>query len=329
MQLRDEYVIDIIYETVNRPKHIKGSNIYNFECPLCNEGKSRGKKRRGFFIPSQSIICCHNCEWQSRPFKWIQAVTNKSYEEIKRENGAFVSDVDDIVKIDFKDTKSFVSHTLPRDSINLYNDTEVEYYKENAGVTKAMKYLQGRRLYSAKYRPKAVYTTINDPYYLDSICFPFYDINNKLEFFQVRELDNRKEPKYRGKYDSDKTVFNIDRIDQQLPYIFIFEGPIDSMFVKNGVAIAGTKMTAKQTSMLNMFPLHKRIWVPDNQQVDETSAKITNKLLKEGQSVFIWPKKYDKFKDVNDLCCHYKIDELGTKFILDNTRDSLLNGILG
>lgn len=321
MNLQQEYVISVIYGHTKRPKYLKANKTYNFECPVCNEGKSAGKKRRGFYIPAQDIVHCHNCDWHSRPAKWIQQVTGKSYRDVCIENSEFFSSAD--ATINFYNKTSDTSApkracTLPEDSINLLALEETTYYKSNTKVQGAIKYIRSRRLHSAKHCPKAIYYSIKDKIYPDAVCFPFFNISNKIDYFQVRELDPKAKSKYRGSL-GDKTLFNVNKVDPEFLYIFLFEGPIDAMFIKNAVAMAGTNLTAKQESQLNMFPLHKRIWCLDNQRVDETSRKLTLKLLDKGESVFVWPEKYKRFKDINELCCEFELNEISTSFIIDNT----------
>jgi len=325
MKLQEDYIISVIYGNTKRPKYQKSNRTYNFECPICNEGKSAGKKRRGFYIPAQDIIHCHNCEWHSRPLKWIQRVTNNTFTEICSENSEFIGTADSAINY-YNRTNTDTSSesralSLPIDSINLLRSSEVEFYKDNPVVRKGLEYITSRRITSAKYRPRAVYISIKDKIYPNSICFPFFNINNKISFFQVRELDPNAKAKYRSAL-TDKTLYNINKIDSDFLYIFLFEGPIDAMFIKNSVGLAGKSLSAKQESQLNMFPLHKQIWCLDNQRIDTASRELTRKLLKRGENVFIWPKKYEQFKDVNELCCEYGLDEISPSFIIDNTYSS-------
>jgi hypothetical protein len=120
-------------------------------------------------------------------------------------------------------------------------------------------------------------------------------------------------------------LFNINLIDPDIDHIFIFEGPIDACFVKNGIAVAGiqensdTSMNSKQKSQLQKFPLHDKVWVLDSQWQDRASNIKTKKLIEQGETVFIWPDKYGKrFKDFNDMAVGLGINEIPHKFILDN-----------
>tara|TARA_R110002051_G_scaffold38288_1_gene81623 strand:- start:260 stop:640 length:381 start_codon:yes stop_codon:yes gene_type:complete len=108
--------------------------------------------------------------------------------------------------------------------------------------------------------------------------------------------------------------------------LFIFEGPIDAFFIKNGVAIAGinenssNNFTDIQKQQLLPFKFHTKIWLLDSQWLDKPSHKKTSSLIDNGENVFIWPESYgNKFKDFNDMCIALKIDEIPINFVLDNT----------
>lgn len=328
MVLQEQYIVEQIHENARRVKQMRASRVYNFECPICNEGKSRGKKRRGYYIPEQNTICCHNCHWKSNPIKWIQEVTNKSFYEIKDENSKFYSSAEYIIERSENITKTSSFSTLPEDSINLYSETEVSYYINNDKVKSVIDYCKKRKLFTARNKPDALYFSLKDKIYKDSLCFPFFNRQNKIDFFQVREMGIPKGSKYRGKLNAEKSIFNVNKIDPNFPYIFMFEGPIDSMFVNNGVALAGVSLTHLQKQMLAEFPFHQKIWVLDNQHIDNTAKDITLKLLEQGQDVFIWPKKYSSFKDLNELCCHYDIDGIGAKIILDNVVNNKIAAVV-
>jgi hypothetical protein len=327
-EIQEEYIVDCIYQHTKRPEHLKSSNVYNFECPICQEGKSRGKKKRGFYIPEQKTICCHNCGWKSSPLKWIEKVTNKTFREIYQENDKFVPDFEKITYLNLDTGYSKIDvDTLPEDSINLLSD-EVNYFKKDKVISDCLAYMQKRRLVTASYRPKAIYTSIKDRYCSGGVCLPFYERDGKISFYQIRNINPQtNEPKYKGKVNGDKGLFNYDKLSEKFPYVFLFEGPIDAMFIKNSVAIAGTSLASKQEAQLSLFPLHQKIWCLDNQQIDKTSKEKTDKLLKENQSVFIWPKKYKQYKDINEICCKFGLDEISPDFILKNTASNVMEAI--
>jgi hypothetical protein len=123
-----------------------------------------------------------------------------------------------------------------------------------------------------------------------------------------------------------KTIFNINQIDSSLESVFLFEGPIDSCFVKNGLAVAGITngpgedLTNLQSRQLEDLRLYNKIWVLDSQWLDKTSLTKTKLLIDQGHTVFIWPESIGKqYKDLNDLCVGIDKPGIGHKFIEKNS----------
>lgn len=317
MKLPFEYVIAKFYEYVGNPKHNSFTDTYYGSCPICREGASWLKKRRCFFIPQKDLIYCHNCGWSSRPLKWIQEVTHMSYDEIIDECEQ------DLIIPTIKQTKLQISPTLPDNSINLYDTVQTSFYQDNEIVQLALKEVKRRRLDTAINRPKAIYLSLTDFTHKNRLILPFYD--DKIVFYQSRELFP-SQAKYLSRRNSEKTLFNFDNIDSSLEYVFIFEGPIDSFFVRNGIAVAGiqekshTLFTTAQQQQIQQLIGVKQIWVLDSQWLDRAAFKKTQILLDQGKSVFIWPKDFgEKFKDFNDIAIALGLNEIPLDFILKNT----------
>jgi hypothetical protein len=109
----------------------------------------------------------------------------------------------------------------------------------------------------------------------------------------------------------------MDRVDPTFPYIFIFEGPIDAMFVKNGVSSAGLSLTEAQKQQLLEFPFHEKIWVLDNPRFDDAASKKIKELILDRQKVFKWPSSMS-YKDFNEMAMFEEIDSIEPKTIIDN-----------
>ena len=106
----------------------------------------------------------------------------------------------------------------------------------------------------------------------------------------------------------------------------LFEGPIDSFFIKNSVAVAGIQersqqlFSGNQQKQIERLFLMQPTWVLDSQWQDSASRMKSEILLNQGACVFLWPRDLGKqFKDINDLCVKFKIDQLGSEFIQKNT----------
>lgn len=335
--LPKDYVIKKFYEYGYGVEYLKSNDTYHCSCPICLEGKSFGKKKRCWYIPAKDLIYCHNCGWSSRPLKWIMQTGDLSYEDVRTEvnEGEY-----NIINLDRRnDEQTFLNsihidtdEVLPENIIDLSNKLQLEYYNGNSVITKALKYISKRRLDTAINRPKTFFISLKDRTHKNRLVIPFYDSNGKVIFYQSRAIganidDFMEDVKYLSKKNSQKSIFNIDKVDDDMEEIFLFEGPIDSCFVKNGVAVGGItpsrekSLTDVQEEQLECFKMtHRFIWVLDSQWLDDASYEKTRLLLENGESVFIWPEKIGKrYKDFNELCVAANQNEVPRECIVNNT----------
>ena len=210
----------------------------------------------------------------------------------------------------------------------MFDKTQLLYYSREPVVKLAANTIVNRRLNSAVNRPKALYVSLTDNVHKNRLVIPFYDRSKKCVHYQTRTLldKDRDRPKYLSKQNSEKTLFNYDQIDSGADHVFITEGPIVSFFIKNSVAVAGIQERSKQTftpnqrAQLDRLFLMQTVWVLDSQWLDQASYQKTEILLKAGECVFIWPKDTGRrFKDFNDMCLFFKLDQVSDQYILDNT----------
>jgi DNA primase len=300
------------------PEFKKHTGQYNAACPICKEGKSLGKKKRLWYYPASNTFHCFNCNQTWSALNWIKKTTGMSYEEIQMELNTNEVSMD-VFRIESNSIGTFKRKELPNlpyDSINIFDNIQQTYYKNSKEFQVALKYVKSRRLDTAINKSPNLFISLTDLIHSNRLCIPFYDRNKKVVFYQTRSLDNT-EPRYLGKAGYEKTVFGVDRVDSNLPYIFLFEGPIDSMFVKNGVAVAGISLTKTQSTQLAEFPFHKRVWVLDNSCYDATAKKNVQELLEKGENVFNW-NIGKKYKDFNQWCTTENLDEISYQEILDN-----------
>ena len=333
MLIPQEYILQKFYQYAGTPKFKRFSNTYTAGCPVCHEGKSWGKKRRCIYMVDKNAICCHNCGWYSNTTKWIQEVSGLTFNEIIQEAQNY-----DIIPVDILSTDETPKpkrqiESLPTDSINLFDANQVNYFKDNKVVNDAIELITKRKIDMAVNRPEAIYVSLKDQTHKNRIIIPFYNEDNEVIFYQSRLIykqDMRLYPKYLSKINGEKSLYNINKISADLDFIFIFEGPIDSFFVKNGTAVAGiqensnTNFTLLQETQLAPFKFHKKIWVLDNQWLDDAGRKKTQKLIDSGETVFIWPESFSKsYKDVNEICEAKNLSEMEPSFFVDNSYTGL------
>jgi hypothetical protein len=309
------YLIEKFYTYAGNPTYNKYNKVYNGSCPVCREGKSWLKKKRLFFYPLTNSFYCFNCTRSWNDYGWVGKVSGMSKEEIQAEAFSGISARDITESLKQKKVVARKPMTLPHDSINISDPQQGIFYGDNKFFQKAVEYIKSRRLDTAINKSSTYYISLTDNFHKNRLCIPYFDTNGKIVFFQTRSLDGT-EPRYLNKVGCDKTLFGIERVDPELEYLFLFEGPMDAMMVKNGLSVAGLTLTDLQNEQLSRFPFHKRIWVVDNPKFDEAGKKNIKKLMEEKQKVFAWVDK--PYKDFNEWAVKEKLDEIDYQIILNN-----------
>jgi DNA primase len=313
-QLPGHYVLSKFYTYAGDPVFRKFDGNYNASCPICREGKSWLRKKRLYFYPTTNTFYCFNCNKSWNAVNWIIELSGLSKDEIELD--AFSGDLslDVTKKSEFTRQPRKEKPSLPYDSINLLDSLQVNYYKNNIHFNKALEYIKSRRLHEAVNKSSSYYISLTDILHKNRLCVPYRDYNNQIIFYQTRSLDG-SEPRYLNKIGYDKSIFNINQINPNLDKIFLFEGPMDCVFVQNGVAVAGLNLTALQEKQINKFPFHDKIWILDNPKKDQASKEKIQALLTAKQKVFRWPLS-SPYKDFNEWVVAEGINEIPYDFIL-------------
>ena len=127
------------------------------------------------------------------------------------------------------------------------------------------------------------------------IIIPINDHEGNLLGFQGRALSPEAKMRYITVMldENAPKLYGLDEINDQST-IYIVEGPLDSLFLDNSVAMCGSDVDIRSFNWGNY------IWVYDN---EPRSRQITDKLSKSidsGDKVVIWPKSIEQ-KDLNDM----------------------------
>lgn len=319
MELPQSYVIDKMH---SYSFNVKESQSYlNGCCPVCREGNSWGKKKRLFYFLKDDYFFCHNCNLSWTPFFWIKEVAGLSFKEIKEELKSYDYDIKYNIVMDVNDEKVFDLPALPGECVNLQDTLQIRYFDAYPIVKLAKSYCENRRLFTSYNHPKTFFCCLNDKYHGNRLIIPYYNSSGKIESYISRKLlDADNKAKYLIKFGKHKPIFNLNKIDAEYPYIFIFEGQIDCMFLKNGIAISGTYLTPEQDSeLIKQFPFHKRIWVLDNYRFEKVEVlKIIKEKLKNNESVFLYNDEFSSFKDLNEYCIKKEQDYIDPALILES-----------
>jgi hypothetical protein len=129
------------------------------------------------------------------------------------------------------------------------------------------------------------------------IVIPFFNTHNHFFAYTGRSLSPMAEVRYITIVlnDEELLLFGTNKVDITKP-IKVVEGPIDSTFLNNCIALAGSNIN----SLTKLAPSDTFILALDNEpRASETKHKIT-RAIDQGFRVVIWPDNI-KEKDINNM----------------------------
>jgi hypothetical protein len=231
-------------------------------------------------------------------------------------------------KIDFKPDISRFTKPKYMTNSQLKNLKKISQLQPNH---KAKVYVDGRKI-PTKYHAKLFYcpkffgwinTVVKNKFddkalALDGprLVIPFIDDQQNVIGVQGRALDQSNLRYITIMFDETKPkIFGLDTVDLNKK-VYILEGPIDSMFIENSVAMAGSD------GDLSQFEASRTVYVYDNEPRNRNIVDKVEKQLRSGSSVFIWPDNVGH-KDINDYILAGNSAKDVMKMIEDNTFKSL------
>ena len=298
--VEDKY-IRFLNTRLDKFKNIK-PGLYNFRCPYCGDSQKHRTKARGYFFlkKSEYIYKCHNCG-------------------VGRSLGNFLKDhavdlYDQFVMEKYKSGMTGKGRHTPNPK---YKSSKPNFTKKVEDLQsigelnrkhQAREYLEKRQIpqekLSSLYYTDRFKTWINSkkPGTFQSlqndrprIIIPLTDKDGKWFGVQGRSLLPNSTMRYITiLFDEDKQkVFGLNNVNESEP-IYITEGPIDSLFLDNSVAMAGSDFDPRSCGWSDY------IWVYDNEPRNRQIVERVTKSIDRGEKVIIWPQQVTE-KDINDM----------------------------
>ena len=152
----------------------------------------------------------------------------------------------------------------------------------------------------------------NDP----RLVLPFYDRQKNLIGVTGRALNDSQLRYLTLRFDEEKPlIFNLDKVDFNQP-LYVVEGPIDSLFLDNCIAVAGSDFS----KVTNEISKSNSTLVFDNEPRNKEIIKKMRKMSELGYKVCVWPETI-KEKDINDMVLNRIPDIIDV--IKENTQQGL------
>lgn len=132
----------------------------------------------------------------------------------------------------------------------------------------------------------------NDP----RLIIPFYDDDGTLLAVQGRALRDSKIRYITIKLAEESIkIFGLDTVNKD-EKIYVFEGPIDSLFITNAVATADANLI----NAVNYLPKEKLVLVFDNEPRNKDICNLMDRAIEQHFQICIWPEMMQE-KDINDM----------------------------
>jgi hypothetical protein len=133
----------------------------------------------------------------------------------------------------------------------------------------------------------------------DRLIIPLLDENNEMFGFQGRSLNPKSKLRYISIMMNEKMpkLWGLHKVNTNLRF-YVFEGPIDAMFISNSIASCGGKLITDLGAVKGN--LDNATIVYDNQPRNKEVVDAMLTAVSKGFKICVWPSS-EKSKDINDM----------------------------
>lgn len=302
----DEKYVMMLDQVVDR-FHVINSNPLKvgFRCPFCGDSKKSKYKTRAalFMTPDGTMFKCLNCDHPSNLRGVLRRVSDRLYSEYVSELTFKTSEQPATLKP--KDVKKLTERGVEPSKKGVRKVNLRSIYELDADHP-ARKYWVSRLLppkfMADAYWCPAYYQWVNAcvipekfkealmQHDCGRIVFPFRNAEGVITGYTGRSIAGET-PKYVAiKVEEEHMPFGSERVDPKKT-VYIVEGPIDSLFLDNCVAMG--------TSNKKMdYP--DQVYVFDNEPRNDSTVAIIERAVNRGEKVVIWPRGFE-YKDINEM----------------------------
>ena len=309
MQWIEEKYIGSLSMRLSMFKRIESG--YNFRCFVCGDSQKSKTKARGFLLHKQGKYgyYCHNCNI-SLPFAtFLEKLDPTAYQDYIREK--YTEKANNFNTARITEPAADISRFITPKFIKYTALSNLKKISQLDPLHPARRYVVSRKIpniYHSKlfFAPKfKEWTNTLRPNKFDlslpdepRLVIPFVDKGGNLFGYQGRVF-GKKEPRYITIILNEETprVYGLEAVNTR-KRVYIVEGPIDSMFIDNCLAMAGSHLD-KTVSEIGIAPSNVTV-VYDNEPRNKDIVRSIEKSIDLGYSVCVWPADL-KYKDVNEM----------------------------
>lgn len=278
------------------------NKTYNFRCPYCGDSQKNRFKARGYLWDKGKglVYSCHNCGITRTFDNFLKEQDPHLHKSYLLEKLAEKSDTNSLVFGEEPEPSTPVESKYTGRQFKLKKVSQLAWnhpaklWVDNRKIPSDQQY----RLY---YCPKFnAWTNTYIPGKLNEskeheeprLVIPFFDESGKLFGYQGRSFDPNSSRRYITiMLDKRPNIFGLDVYDASKK-VYVVEGPIDSLFVDNSIAMAG--------SDADVSFIKDPVIVYDNEPRSTEINKKISKTIGMNLPVVIWPAHIEE-KDINDM----------------------------
>lgn len=294
-------------------------------CIVCGDSqKSKTKTRFTFYEKNGEVnVYCHNCAYSTTLLVFLKSHFEQIYNEYVFE------------KFKSRDNSPVITTKTPKKSVVQVDDLGLTSVWDLDLLHPARQYVEKRRLpksFQFKYTDKFnEFSSQFNKEFLNAkgdhprIVIEYKTKSGKVFCYQGRAIGDHP-VKYKtvvlpGNEESPK-IFGLDRISFE-DRVYLVEGPIDSLFLKNCLACSNASletMATKLVKSINKLSKENIVLVLDNEPRNPQVLEQYKKAIDAGFNVVIWKSEIEQ-KDINDM---YLAGLNPQKIINENTYSGLL-----
>ncbi len=298
----DTKYLSLLSPRLDRFKKVR-DYLWNFRCPQCGDSQKSKSKARGYVYRKKTDLFfkCHNCgvgQSVGNLIKDLDPFLHKQYIMERYKAGETGKRKSKTPEFKFE-TPTFKPKETEIDLPSIESLPKEHYARVYCESREIPQQFMNKIFYTEDFKEWAISVCQVDYSNLmgkePRLVIPFFDKDNQLIGAQGRALQESKVRYVTVKVHEDvPKVFGLERWNSD-QHTYLVEGPIDSFFLPNCLAVAGADM-----SDLGILNKDKTTLIFDNEPRNFQIVRSMIKSLQDGWSVVIWPNSIS-CKDINDM----------------------------
>lgn len=311
MSFLDVKYINMISSRLSRFSWKKYNQLATCRCPICGDSKRNKSKTRFYFYEKKGgfFVKCHNCDFGTTLSKFLEQLDRPVFEQYTLEKyrdgttGRNESEPEYRFEQPRFGERKTSTAVIEREPFSIGLSSLSELQEDHPAVV----FLLRRQIPRDKHH--LLYFAPNFSEWAKTIdpdkqlgkeprlIIPIIH-EGRLIGANCRSFDPKSASRYitlRKEKSEERMWFGLDRVDSSRPVVVV-EGPLDSLFIPNAVAIIGLGKCVTLPKELGSDP----IFALDNEPRNRELVRTMQELLANKRTICVWPNTVAE-KDINEM----------------------------